>query len=212
MGSLRSQFKRYFFAGLLVTVPFVLTIWVIFLFISWTDNFLNFLPPAIHPRSILPIPGWGFIFTILLILFAGMLTHNIFGKRLLAFWDQQIEKIPLIRGIYGSARQILESLFVATGKHFQHVALIEYPRRGIYSIAFITGETKGFIEEATGKKLVSIFIPSTPNPTTGYYIMLPEEDVIKLDISVEDAAKLIISAGMFSDEKLDKKTSKKLNS
>ncbi|MCX5858473.1 MAG: DUF502 domain-containing protein, partial [Proteobacteria bacterium] len=126
------------------------------------------------------------------------------GKKILKFWDHQVTKIPLIRSIYGSVRQLLESLFMQTGHKFQRVVLIEFPRSGMYSVAFITGEPKKEIENKTGKKLLNIFYPTTPNPTSGFFIMLPEDEVTELDMSVEDAFKLIISGGILGDDTISK--------
>ena len=198
--SVRSGLKRYFLAGILIIVPIGITFFIISWVITFTDSILDFIPSPYHPRTYIPIPGWGFIFTFLIILFSGMLATNIFGKKLLTFWNDLINRIPLIRTIYGATRQLLESFFMQTGKHFQRVVLIEYPRKGIWSIAFLTGDTREMIQKKAGKKMVSVFLPSTPNPTTGFFIMLPEEDVKELPISVEDAAKLIISAGMIAEK------------
>ena len=200
----RKRLKNYFLAGILVTVPIIITLWVIFLFIGWTDNFLDFLPDRFHPYTYVPIPGWGFIITVIIIFLSGMVTTNYLGKKILTFWDHQVERIPLIRGIYGAIRQLLESLFQSTGRNFQRVILIEFPRPGIYAIAFITGKTKSEILTKTGKKLLNVFLPHTPNPTTGFFIMVPEEDVIELDMSVEEAFKLILSGGIISEETVRK--------
>ena len=201
---LRKRVKNYFLAGILVTVPLVITIWVITVFINWTDNFLDFLPSRFHPRTYIPIPGWGIIIAAILIFTSGMVTTNYLGKKILSFWDHQVTKIPLIRSIYGSVRQLLESLFMQTGQKFQRVVLIEFPRSGMYSVAFITGEAKQEILDKTGKKLVNLFYPTTPNPTSGFFIMLPEDEVTELDISVEDAFKLIISGGILSEDTVSK--------
>ncbi|MDD5224063.1 MAG: DUF502 domain-containing protein [bacterium] len=197
---LRKRLKNYFLAGILVTVPVVITIWVIVVFIGWTDNFLDFLPPRFHPHTYIPIPGWGIIITVILILFSGIVATNILGKRILSFWDHQVERIPLIRSIYSSVRQLLQSLFLQTDQKFQRVVLIEFPRPGMYTVAFITGKTKQEVLDKTGKRLLNIFYPTTPNPTTGFFIMLPEDEVTELDMSVEDAFKLLISGGFLSEE------------
>ena len=202
MGSIRKQLKKYFLAGILVTVPVVITIWVIFLFIGWTDNFLDFLPPRFHPHTYIPIPGWGVIIAAILIMGSGMVATNFFGKKFLGFWDKQVEKIPLIRSIYGSVRQLVESLSGQTGKNFQRVVLIEFPRPGIYAIAFITGKARDEAISKTGEKLINLFLPTAPNPTSGFFIMLPENEITELDISVEDAFKMIISGGILSEDKL----------
>ena len=202
MGAMRKQLKKYFLAGILVTVPLVITVWVITLFISWTDNFLDFLPPRFHPHTYIPIPGWGVIIAAILILVSGVVATNFIGKKFLGFWDKQVGRIPLIRSIYGSIRQLVESLFGQTGKNFQRVALIEFPRPGIYAIAFITNKTKAEIITKTGEKLINLFLPTAPNPTSGFFIMLPEDEITELDLSVEDALKMIISGGILSEDKL----------
>ena len=203
---IRGGLKRSFLTGLLVIVPIGITFFIISWVITFTDSILDFLPARLHPKTYIPIPGWGFIITFLIILISGMLATNIFGSRLLAFWNTLIDRIPFVRTIYGSTRQILEAFFMSTGRHFQRPVLIEYPRKGLWSIAFLTGTTREMIQKKVGKKMVSVFLPSTPNPTTGFFMMLPEEDVKELPISVEDAAKLIISAGMISENKLSRKT------
>lgn len=199
MGSLRKKIKNYFLAGLLVTVPAVITVWVIFLFIGWTDNFLDFLPPRFHPRTHIPIPGWGFIVAVALIFISGMVAANYLGRKFLGFWDRQFEKIPLVRSIYGSVRQLLESFFTQTGRKFQRVALIEFPRPGIYAIAFITNTSGAEAVTKTGKKLINLFLPTSPNPTSGFFIMLPENEITELEMPVEDAFKMIISGGILSE-------------
>ncbi|MCX5867852.1 MAG: DUF502 domain-containing protein [Proteobacteria bacterium] len=201
MGSIRKQLKKYFLAGILVVVPLIITIYLIMLFISWTDNFLDFIPPSFHPRSYIPIPGWGFIMAVLIILVTGMVTTNYLGRGILHFWNTQVGRIPLIRNIYGSVRQLMESLFMQSGKHFQRVVLIEFPRPGIYAIAFITSRARVETIAKTGKKLINLFLPTAPNPTSGFFIMLPEDEITELDISVEDAFKMIISGGILSEDK-----------
>ncbi|MCX5860266.1 MAG: DUF502 domain-containing protein [Proteobacteria bacterium] len=202
MSSIRKQLKNYFLAGILVTVPLVITIWVITLFINWTDNFLDFLPPRFHPHTYIPIPGWGVIIAVLIILTAGMVTTNYLGRGILNILNAQVGRIPLVRSIYGSVRQLLESLFGQTGKNFQRVVLIEFPRPGIYAIAFITGKARTETITKTGEKLINLFLPAAPNPTSGFFIMLPENEITELDISVEDAFKMIISGGILSEDKL----------
>jgi len=202
MGSIRKQLKNYLLAGILVIVPTISTIYLIMLFISWTDNFLDFIPPSFHPRTYLPIPGWGFIIAVLIILTAGMVTTNYLGRGILNILNAQVGRIPLVRSIYGSVRQLLESLFGQTGMNFQRVVLIEFPRPGMYAIAFITSKARAEIITKTGKKLISLFLPTAPNPTSGFFIMLPEDEITELDISVENAFKMIISGGILSEGKL----------
>lgn len=202
MGSISKQLKSYFLAGILVVVPIIITIFLLMLFINWTDNFLDFIPPRFHPRTYLPIPGWGFIIAMLIILTAGIVTTNSLGRGFLAFWNTQAGRIPLIRNITGSISQLRESLLLQSGMHFHRVVLIEFPRPGAYTIAFITNNARAETITKTGANLINLFLPTTPNPTHGLFIMLPKNEITELDISVEDALKMIISGGIISENKL----------
>jgi len=202
-----SFFKNNILAGVLVTVPFALTLFVLFKLGSWIiglvsaapnrfiGSLLDQLNPFVSQTIIFAI---GLVGTLLIVLIIGALARNFLGKKLVGFGEYLINKIPLARTIYIATKQIIETLMGGGGmKNLKRVAMIEYPRKGIYSIGFVTSTIEdGQHHNQSGRKLVSIFVPTTPNPTSGYYIMLPEEDIKELSISVEDAFRIIMSAGL----------------
>ncbi len=195
--------KGYFITGLLVVVPLYISIYVLSLIVGFMDNVLGLLPAFVHPDTYLPfhIPGLGVIFTVGVILLAGLLTRNIFGKALVSFGERLISKIPLLRMVYNSTKQFLETFFSEEHVGFKHVVLVEFPRSGAYSVGFQTGRPKGSLKEKTSADSVSVFVPTTPNPTTGFYIVVKESEVIPIDLSVEDAFKIIMTAGMVMPDK-----------
>lgn len=195
--------KGYFITGLLVVVPLYISIYVLSLIVGFMDNVLGLLPGVVHPDTYLPfhIPGLGVIFTIGVILLVGLLTKNIFGRALVAFGERLISKIPLLRMVYNSTKQFLETFFSDEHEGFKHVVLVEFPRAGVYSVGFQTGRPKGELRDKTSADSVSVFVPTTPNPTTGFYIVVKESEVISIDLSVEDAFKIIMTAGMVMPDK-----------
>jgi uncharacterized membrane protein len=192
--------KNYFLTGLLVILPIFITVYVIWYLIKAMDVVLDYIPDKYLPETYIDIyiPGLGLILVVLLILFVGILTRNIAGRKVLQLWDDMVDRIPLARILYSSVKQLLQAFFFQNSNSFQRVALIEYPRRGIYVLGFITGESKGEVQEKTNRKVINVFIPTTPNPTSGFYVLVPEEDLMLLDMSVEDAFKLLISGGLVS--------------
>ncbi len=200
MKGIRTILKNYFITGLLVILPIFITAYVIWFFIKAMDAVLKYIPVKYLPETYINIyiPGLGLILAVILILAVGVLTRNIAGRRVLQFWDNMVDRIPLARIIYSSVKQLLQAFFFQNSDAFQRVALLEYPRRGIYVLGFITGESKGEAQEKTNKKMINVFIPTTPNPTSGFYVLVPEEDLTVLDMSIEDAFKLIISGGLVS--------------
>ena len=211
MKQISSFFRQNILTGILVTVPFVLTLVIIYVIGRWiiefvnskaqfiTGGFLSQLHPVIYQTITFII---GVLITLLIVLIVGALARNFLGRKLVRFGEQLITKIPLARTVYIAIKQIIETLFMGTGmKNLKRVAMFEYPRKGIYSIGFITGTLEpGMHHNQTDKTLVSIFVPTTPNPTSGYYIMIPEEDVKELSISVEDAFRIIMSAGLAASQ------------
>jgi uncharacterized membrane protein len=159
---------------------------------------LDLLPDALQPSSLFGryIPGFGVLATVLLVLLVGMLTANFFGRALVAWSEQLMGKIPLIKGIYGLFRQVTDTIFSKDKSGFRKVVLIEYPRRDIWSIGFLTGISEGELQRATTHRLVNVFVPTTPIPTSGFYVLVPQEDVRELEMSVDEAFKLIVSGGM----------------
>lgn len=209
MKRITGSIKQNLIAGMLVTVPFGLTIFILFKLGKWIVDLLSAAPARfLHPLSTLPDSLFqmttfliGLLATVFIVLIAGAVTRNFLGRKLLNFGEIIISKIPLARTIYTASKQIIETLFIGSRmKNLKRVALFEYPRRGIYSIGFITGSLEsGEHHNISDHNLISVFVPTAPNPTSGYYIMLPENDIIELSISVEDAFRIILSAGLSSN-------------
>lgn len=187
-------FKKYFLTGMLVIIPLWITIVVLQAFINITDSALNILPKVLNPKTYLPLPGIGVVIAFILIILVGVLASNYFGRRIVVYAENLLIKIPFVRTIYQGVKQLMEGTLKDRGTIFSRVALVEFPRKGMYFIGFVTGTTTQRIQN-TEKNFIKIFIPTTPNPTSGFFCMLPEEEVQYLDISVDEAFKLIISAG-----------------
>jgi uncharacterized membrane protein len=199
---MKTVLKKYFFTGILVAVPATLTIIILSNILRWMDKIFNFIPPKYFPYTDLPfyIPGIiGILFTIILIIIIGFLTRSYIGRKFVLIGEAIVAKIPLVRNIYTGIKQILEAIFSFEKDKFSRVIMIEYPRKGIYSLAFVTSRTNNEITGLTKKKMINIFLPTTPNPTSGFFLMVPEKDTIPLNISVEAAFKVIISAGMYKE-------------
>jgi len=182
--------KRHFITGLLILIPLILTLFLFFEALSQID--------ALIPYRILgipPIPGLGIIMVVLIILITGMIARNYFGRKIIALGDNLFAKIPIISRIYSAIKQIIQTFVAENSELFQKVVLIEYPRKGIYSIGFFTQNTRGIVQDAIAEDVVSIFLPTTPNPTSGILLFVPKRQVVQLDMSIEDAMKLIISGG-----------------
>jgi uncharacterized membrane protein len=198
---LRHKLKNYFLTGLLVVVPISLTFLVVRWIVTYMDKYLaKFLPAAWQPDQLFgfQVPGIGLVATLLLILMIGIFTANMFGRKLVHFYEWIVNKIPLVKGIYGLFKQVSDTVISRDKGAFRKVVLIEYPRRGIWAVAFVTGVSEGEVQEVTSRRLVNIFVPTTPNPTSGFYILVPDDDIIDLAMTVEEAFKLIISGGMVS--------------
>jgi uncharacterized membrane protein len=195
----RHKLKNYFLTGLLVVVPIAMTVLVIRWLVGFMDRLLmTVLPEALRPEQLygIPVPGIGFVATLLLILLVGVLAANIFGRSLVSFSERLLDKIPFVKGVYSLFKQVSDTVFKRDRGAFRKVVLIEYPRKGIWVVAFVTGVSEGEVQQVTEQKLVNIFVPTTPNPTSGFYILVPEDEMIELSMSVEEAFKLIISGGM----------------
>ena len=201
--SISKKIRQYFLAGLLVLTPLVLTIYVVWQLFFWIDGLLNeYVTRAIFRGLKIPppfdqIPGLGLLALLSLILFVGFVARNYFGRQLINIGEQILQKIPVVKQIYNAFQQISQAFLSDKSEVFKKAALFEYPRRGIYCIGFITQDTKGTIQETIGKKddVYSIFLPTTPNPTSGFLLFLPKKDVKVLNITVEEALKLVISGG-----------------
>ncbi|MBU2498844.1 MAG: DUF502 domain-containing protein [Proteobacteria bacterium] len=164
------------------------------------DAVLKYVPQKYLPETYLNvrIPGLGLILALILILIVGFLARNIVGSKIVHWTDRIVNRIPLARIIYVAIKQLLQGVFLPQTRAFRRVVMVEFPRQGVYSIGFLTGVSKGEVQNKTAKKVVNVFVPTTPNPTSGFFIMVPEDEVIPLSMSVEDAFKLIISGGIVS--------------
>ncbi len=200
MKRLKTSLRKYFFTGLLVIVPISVTGYAIWFLLKAMDAILRYVPARYLPETYLHIhiPGLGLILVVFLVFAVGLLTRNFVGRKMVHLGEKIVDRIPLARIIYVGVKQLLEALFFQKTKAFEKAALIEYPRRGIYAICFITGESKGEVQCKTNKNMINVFVPTTPNPTSGFYILIPENELIILNMSVEDAFKLIVSGGIVS--------------
>jgi uncharacterized membrane protein len=190
--------RKYLIAGLLVWMPLGITFLVVRAIVSFLDKILLLLPQQYQPDNLLGfhIPGLGVVLAIVLVLTTGMIVANLLGKRIVAAWESLLARIPIVRTLYAGVKQIMEAVLATDAKSFSKVILIEYPRKGLWGLAFITSDDLGEVQAKAGADLVSVFVPTTPNPTSGFVIMVPKNDVIELDMSVEDGLKMIISMGV----------------
>lgn len=197
--SLASRLRNYFLTGVVVAAPIGLTIWITRWFIDLVDTwFTPLIPEQYRPDNYLPfnIPGIGLVIALVLLTLLGALTANIFGRSIIGFAENLVNRMPVVRSIYNALKQIFETVISQSGSSFQNVGLIEYPRPGVYSLVFISTSSKQEIAARIGEELVSVFLPTTPNPTSGFLLFVPRRDVIVLDMSIEEGAKMIISAGL----------------
>ena len=185
-------------AGLLVWIPLGLTIFVIKLLIDLLGQTYLLIPPALRPENLIgtEIPGIGVIVAIIVVLLTGLVTANYFGKSIVKAWDAFLDRIPLIRSIYSPLKKFSELVLSDETQSFSKVILIEYPRKGIYSLCFQTSKELGEVQNQDGEEMVCVYIPTTPNPTSGYIVLVPQNEVKELKMSVEDALKMIISLGV----------------
>ncbi|HJP37927.1 MAG: DUF502 domain-containing protein [Gammaproteobacteria bacterium] len=192
------HFRRYLIAGLLVWIPIGFTLFVLNLVIGLMDRTLLLLPLAYQPEHLLgiKIPGLGILLSIIVLLLTGMLVANFIGKRFVSASERLLNRIPLVRSIYSASKNFAEVLFTNTSQAFKKVLLIEYPRKGVYSLCFQTSTELAEIQARTSADMICVFVPTTPNPTSGFIIMVPVEDTIELDMDIESALKMIVSLGV----------------
>jgi len=190
--------RRYLAAGLLVWVPLGFTVLIVRFLIEFMDRTLLYLPQAYQPEVLLgyKIPGLGALLTLVVVLFTGIIVANFFGRKLVAFWEGILSRIPLVRSIYSSAKQIAETMFSNSTRSFREVVMLEYPRKGLWTLAFVTGSGIRQAHEKVGEDMISLYVPTTPNPTSGFFIMAQRNEVVKLNISVDDGLKIILSTGV----------------
>ena len=194
----RKNLKRYFITGLLIWVPLVITMWVLNLLVSTMDQTLLLLPQELRTEKWLGmhIPGLGVLLTLLIVFLTGLLAANIIGQRLVVYWERVLARIPVVNSIYNGVKQVSDTLFSPTGQAFRKALLVQWPREGMWTIAFMTGVPGGDVVNHLPGDYVSVYVPTTPNPTGGYFVIVPRKDVIELDMSVDAALKYIISMGV----------------
>jgi len=192
------RIRRYLIAGLLVWLPLYVTYVLVTFFAGLMDRSIALLPPNLRPEAWwgAPLPGLGVILTIVLILLTGVLTANLVGRRVVGGWESLLERIPFVRSIYSAAKNFTEIVFSDSDVAFSKVLLVQYPRKGVYTLTFQTATEVGEIQVRTGEDVVACFVPTTPNPTSGFIIVVPKKDTIELDMEVEEAVKLVMSLGV----------------
>jgi uncharacterized membrane protein len=190
--------RKYFITGLLVLVPLAITLWVLNLIIGTLDQSLLLLPVRWRPETLIgfSIPGLGSILTLLIIFLTGVATRNFAGRQVVNLWEGMLKRIPVVNSIYSSVKQVSDTLFSSSGNAFRKAVLVQYPRQGCWTIAFVTGAPGGDVRNHLVGDYVSIYVPTTPNPTSGFFLMVPRADMIELNMNVDDALKYIISMGV----------------
>jgi uncharacterized membrane protein len=194
--------KKYLITGLLIWIPLAITIWVLELIVSSMDQSLLLLPPQYQPQVLLGhrIPGLGALLTVVVVFVTGVLASNILGQRLLSFWENVLGRIPVVKTIYNGVKQVSDTLFAPGGQAFSKALLVQYPRAGSWTIAFLTGRPGGDVANHLRGEYLSVYVPTTPNPTSGFFLMMPRADVIELDMSVDEALRYVISMGVVSPD------------
>ena len=190
--------KKNFITGLLVLVPLFITIWVLKTLVGVMDQSLLLLPAEWRPEAFFgrEVPGFGVLLTLFIVFFTGLIATNFFGKRLLALWEALLARLPVVKSIYSSVKQVSDTLFSDSGNAFRKAVLVQYPRQGSWTIAFLTGRPGGDVANHLKGDYVSVYVPTTPNPTSGFFLMMHQSDVVELHMSVDEALKYIISMGV----------------
>jgi uncharacterized membrane protein len=199
MSALRRSWglRRYLVAGVLVWLPIFATVWVIKFLIDLTDRILYLLPEQYRPQALLgfPLPGLGIVLALVVLFVTGVLVTNFLGRRLVAYWERLLKRIPLVRSVYGGVKSFTESVF-SQKNTFRRVVMVEYPRQGTWNIGFVTAEDVAEVSARTGKPHLCVYVPTAPNPTSGLMIMVPREHVVELEMTVDQAMRMIITCGV----------------
>jgi uncharacterized membrane protein len=192
--------RKYFITGLLIWVPLAITLWVLNFIVTTMDQTLLLLPMSWRPVQLLhaDIPGFGVLLTLLIVFITGLLARNFIGQRLVLFWEGLLGRIPIVRSVYSSVKQVSDTVLSDSGQAFRKALLIQYPRQGVWTIAFQTGIPAEEVRKRVPLDMVAVYVPTTPNPTSGFFLMLPKTDVIELDMSVDEALKYVVSMGVVS--------------
>jgi uncharacterized membrane protein len=194
--------RKYFITGLLILVPLAITAWVLNIIISTMDQSLLFVPERWQPRTLIgfDIPGLGTILTILIVFLVGLLANNLIGNYILRLWEKLLNRIPVVSSLYGSVKQVSDTLFSSSGNAFRKAVLIPYPHANSYTIAFLTGAPGGDVKNHLVGDYVSVYVPTTPNPTSGFFLMMARDQVVELDMTVDAALKYIVSMGVVAPD------------
>ncbi len=209
--SLFHRIRRYFLTGLVVAAPIGITIYIAWWFITFVDgNIKPLIPDVYNPENYLPfsIPGLGLVAVTIFLIILGALTANLFGRALIRFGERIVDRMPVVRSVYGTLKQIFETVVAQDTKSFSDVVLVEYPRKGIWAIAFVSAENTSEIQDKMADHVVNLFLPTTPNPTSGFLLFVPKKDLIYLDMTPDQGAKYVISAGLVNPEDLPRKDAK----
>jgi uncharacterized membrane protein len=201
--SLSARLRTYFFAGILITAPVSLTIYLAWLFISFVDErVFSLIPPEYNPETYLPfsIPGIGLLLALIGLTLIGALTAGILGRAAHALIEAILNRLPIIRSPYGAIKQIMETVLANKSAAFRECVLIEYPRKGIWTLGFITGSTRGEVQALTEEEVINVFVPTTPNPTSGFLLFVPEREIVRLKMPIEDGLKLVVSGGIVTPD------------
>jgi uncharacterized membrane protein len=198
----KSTLRSYFVTGLLIWVPLVITLWVLNLIVSTMDQSLQLLPAEMQPELIFGrrVPGVGVVLTVVVIFLTGLLTRNILGQGLLLVWEALLARIPIVRSIYSSVKQVSDTVLSPSGQAFRKALLVQYPRSGVWTIGFQTGTPADEVRAAVSVEMVSVYVPTTPNPTSGFFLMFPRHETIELDMSVDEALKYVVSMGVVAPD------------
>lgn len=190
--------RKYLVTGLLIWIPLVITLWVLNLIVTTMDQSLQLLPEQWHPHILLgrDIPGIGMLLTVLIVVVTGLLARNFIGERLVVYWERLLGRIPIVRSIYSSVKQVSDTILSPNGQAFRRAMLVQYPRPGVWTIAFQTGTPAAEIRRHVATDMLSVYVPTTPNPTSGFFLMVPRAETIELNMSVDEALKYVVSMGV----------------
>jgi uncharacterized membrane protein len=209
-----AAFRKWLLAGLLVIVPLAITVWVLEGVIATLDKTLLILPHAWQPDALIGfhIPGFGVLLALVILLFVGATASNFLGRKLLTWWDSLLNRIPVVRSIYSGVKQVSDTLFSESGNAFRTAVLVQWPRPEVWTIGFVTGTPGGDVLNHLHGEFLSVYVPTTPNPTGGYFVMLKKSDCIELNMSVDDALKYVVSMGVVSPASTPSAPALKINS
>lgn len=193
-----STLRKWLMAGILVWAPLAITFWVINAVIGFMDQTILLLPPNYRPEHLFGfnVPGMGAILAVLVVLLTGALVANFLGRKLIAIGESVLHRIPLVRSVYSAVKQVIETFVSQDSRSFRKVVLVEYPRKDCWSLAFLAGDPVGEVQEKTAQRVITVFVPTAPNPTSGFVIMVPEQEIIELDMSIEEGFRMVISLGV----------------